>query len=341
MDKISVIICCYNTADTLDRCFDSLKKQTYGFDNLECIFVDDGSTDNGDTLCKLQSFERMNEDNVIVVACEENGRLGTASNIGLMYASGKYLQFLDADDELVDSALEDLHKLAEDNQADIVQYCHTLIMGDIKQVNPPRKKGLFVIETDEQRIPFLNSSLVTYGRTNKFYRLDFVKEVGSSFAEHLVYEEPKFVYPLFLYAKRVLIIDTGYYLYYLHDNSIVTSQAGSNLLDHPNVQLQLLQDCMRRTDVYQRFRDVIALYFLWSYYCETIMFAGEYKGARLPLEYFSEMQEICRKLFPDWRKNPFIQELDDKTRALFDSIERRFLSQEELEGFIQMIIREC
>lgn len=335
--KISVIIACYNTADTLDRCFGSLLDQTYGFEHLQCIFIDDASTDDNATWTKLQEFERRFPDNVIVIHCEENGRLGTASNIGMKYADGKYLQFLDADDELKPEAFEHLHSIAEQNRTDIIQYCHTLILGDMRRVNPPCKTGLFEIKSKEDRVPFLDSSLVTYGRTNKFYNLDFVKRANVRFAEKLVYEEPLFVYPLFLYAKRVLLSDEGYYLYYLHDNSIVTSLAGSNLLDHPNVQMQVLYDCMKRKDVYEENRDVISLYFLWSYYCETVMFAGEYQDAVLPLEYFDLMQESCRRLFPDWRDNPLIQRVGKDIWDMLLSIDRRFGSQKELNDYIMEI----
>lgn len=42
---ISVIIPCYNTAQYLPQCMLSLEMQTLGFENLQCIFVDDASTD--------------------------------------------------------------------------------------------------------------------------------------------------------------------------------------------------------------------------------------------------------------------------------------------------------
>lgn len=45
-DKISVIIPCYNVQKYIMRCFDSIYSQTYGFENLEVILIDDLSTDN-------------------------------------------------------------------------------------------------------------------------------------------------------------------------------------------------------------------------------------------------------------------------------------------------------
>lgn len=58
MKKVSVIIPCYNVESFLDRCWNSLAYQTIGLENMECIFVNDCSTDNGKTSEKLHSIEK-------------------------------------------------------------------------------------------------------------------------------------------------------------------------------------------------------------------------------------------------------------------------------------------
>ena len=62
-DKISVIIPCYNVQKYIMRCFDSIYSQTYGFENLEVILIDDLSTDN--TWSILESLQRKYPKNVI------------------------------------------------------------------------------------------------------------------------------------------------------------------------------------------------------------------------------------------------------------------------------------
>ena len=52
MYKISIIVPVYNQEDTLQRAFDSIKNQSFGFENLEVIFVDDASTDNSANIIK-------------------------------------------------------------------------------------------------------------------------------------------------------------------------------------------------------------------------------------------------------------------------------------------------
>lgn len=331
--KVSIVIPCYNVADDVYKAWNSIKKQTYGVDNLQCIFVDDGSTDDGKTKEILHLIEKECPDNVVVIESDENRGPGGAINLGLMYASGIYMQILDADDELVADAVEKLVDIAEKYDTDIIQFNHILVLGDERRENKVSKGNKIInIDCHEKRIGFLNSTIVTYGCTNKFYRLDLIKKTGVHFAEKSVYEEPLFVYPLFLYAQNVYLLEEGLYIYYLHPNSIVTSKIGKRLLDHPKVQLLLLEDCLHRKELYEEYKDVIGCYFLWSYYCETIFFASEHADSFIPLEYFKEMQMICRKLYPDWKKN---QQINGKQMIdILNTTDHNYASQEELNDFI-------
>jgi glycosyltransferase involved in cell wall biosynthesis len=131
--KISIVIPCYNVADYLDRCWASLKAQTIGLENLECIFVNDGSTDAGKTWAKLQALEADAPESVIIINLEQNVGLGEARNIGISHATGIFLEFLDADDELPPITCKRLFDLATDTDADIIQFNHLYILGDEKR----------------------------------------------------------------------------------------------------------------------------------------------------------------------------------------------------------------
>ena len=336
--KISIVIPCYNAADSIYTTWGSIKRQTYGIENIEAIFVDDASTDDGATLSKLMEIEQEAPQSVIVIPSEKNGGPGGAVNSGIEYASGDYLQIVGADDELADDAMEKLYAIAVENDTDIIQYNHTLILNGNRKVNMVSVGNkLICIDDHDSRISFLNATSVTYGCTNKFYKMDLIRSTGVKFAENVVYEEPLFVYPLFLYAKRVYFYEEGLYYYYLHPNSIVTSKIGKKILDHPKVQLMVLADCMNRTELYEEYKDVIACYFLWSYYCETLFFAVENPDSILPLNYFTEMQNVCKKLFPDWRDNPQIRRTSKETIQLLESIDKTFTTQNELDKFIHEV----
>ena len=118
-DKISIIVPCYNVSDYLLNCFDYIKKQTYGFDNLEVIFVDDISSDN--TWNLLESLRNDYPNNVKIFKLDKKGNSGGARNKGIDNCSGKYLTFVDADDFIHPMMLEIFYKQMLIDDYDIVQ----------------------------------------------------------------------------------------------------------------------------------------------------------------------------------------------------------------------------
>jgi glycosyltransferase involved in cell wall biosynthesis len=112
---VSVIIPCYNSARFIEETVDKLMLQTYA--NLQVILIDDGSTDNTyDMLCNLsQKYNKVN-----CIKCT-NGGLSAARNKGLAIATGKYIQFLDADDYLHQEKIKEQVSFLEQNpMADLV-----------------------------------------------------------------------------------------------------------------------------------------------------------------------------------------------------------------------------
>lgn len=91
---VSVILPCYNYGHLIGATIQSLQTQT--FTNWECVVVDDGSNDN--TIDVVEGFAYT--DNRIKVVRQENGGLAAARNTGLWQITGRYVQFLDADDLL-------------------------------------------------------------------------------------------------------------------------------------------------------------------------------------------------------------------------------------------------
>ncbi len=90
--KVSIIIPVYNVQAYLKKCLESLLNQTIS--NFEVICIDDGSTDNSPAI--LHQFE--NRDSRIIIKRQANQGAGAARNLGLRFAKGEYILFLDADD---------------------------------------------------------------------------------------------------------------------------------------------------------------------------------------------------------------------------------------------------
>lgn len=100
--KISVIVPVYNTEKYLHRCIDSILSQT--FTDFELLLIDDGSKDKSGAICD----EYAEKDSRVKVFHKENGGVSSARNAGLDNMRGGYLTFIDSDDWVDSSYLEDL-----------------------------------------------------------------------------------------------------------------------------------------------------------------------------------------------------------------------------------------
>ncbi|MEI6752100.1 MAG: glycosyltransferase [Paludibacter sp.] len=97
--KVSVIVPCYNQAQFLPETLDSVLAQTY--QNWECIIVNDGSTDNTESI----AIKYCNNDRRFKYVIKPNGGLSSARNAGITESKGDFLQFLDSDDILLPEKL--------------------------------------------------------------------------------------------------------------------------------------------------------------------------------------------------------------------------------------------
>lgn len=109
---VSTIIPAYNAAQHIRQCVDSVAKQGLESSCWECIIVNDGSTDS--TLVECDKISEQYPNNIKVIN-KPNGGVCSARNAGLRAASGKYVQFLDADDYLVSNAYKEVLKFEANN----------------------------------------------------------------------------------------------------------------------------------------------------------------------------------------------------------------------------------
>ena len=129
-DKISVIVPVYNVEDYLDRCINSIVKQTYK--NLEIILVDDGSTDSSYKICN----EWAKKDERIKVLHNKNEGVSKARNVGIDASTGDFIAFVDSDDYIEETMFEKLLDKQKTNNSDIV-FCR------VNQINNNKTKRIY------------------------------------------------------------------------------------------------------------------------------------------------------------------------------------------------------
>ena len=111
--EFSIIVAIYNTEIYLEDCINSVIEQDLDFkENVQLILVDDGSTDDSKEVALR--YQKQYPENIIVLS-KENGGPASARNLGLKYATGKFVNFLDSDDQLSKNTLKVVKKFFDGN----------------------------------------------------------------------------------------------------------------------------------------------------------------------------------------------------------------------------------
>lgn len=118
--KVSIIVPIYNSEKRLKKCLDSIINQTYK--NIELILINDGSSDNSLNIINNYEFNLVD----VKIINKENEGVSKARNIGINSSTGDYIMFLDSDDTLDSSAVEELINLTKNNNVDLIRYSYYL-----------------------------------------------------------------------------------------------------------------------------------------------------------------------------------------------------------------------
>ena len=195
---ISVIIPIYNTGDSAVKLLDKLTKQSY--ENLEIICVDDGSKDGSFDLVAefIRQSELKNKNLNMTILRQKNQGAAGARNLGLKKASGKYVTFIDSDDEVEKTHIEDLLKSLEKDPRNALSVCGYVY----RRLRMQTEKNFFTNEiwTGLEEVNFrayilslLASDGRMYAAINKMFRLSVIKKakvefpVGWDFAEDTMF----------------------------------------------------------------------------------------------------------------------------------------------------------
>lgn len=117
--EFSVVMAVYNVEPFLREAVDSLIQQDFGFEKIQLIMIDDGSTDGSGAIC--DEYAAQYPENVMVIH-KENGGVSSARNEGLKYATGRYLNFMDSDDKMSINTMSEVYKffIEHENETDVV-----------------------------------------------------------------------------------------------------------------------------------------------------------------------------------------------------------------------------
>ena len=139
--KISVIVPIFNGEKYLRRCIESILKQTYK--NIELILINDGSEDKSLAICE----EYKKNDKRIIIINKENEGVSIARNIGIEKATGELISFVDADDYLEITFLQELFDMMKKYNTEYITCGYNRVYDNhIEQVNNDLKEILMTAD---------------------------------------------------------------------------------------------------------------------------------------------------------------------------------------------------
>ena len=211
--KISVIVPIFDCYDYIDRALTSIINQSYK--NLEIIIIYKKCRELKSSYKKIKAF--MNKDKRVKVYFQRSAGISNARNLGLAKATGEWLYFVDADDELDENAIKKL-----------VQFCNisNFIIGGEEKIHKDFKqvfstgKDCYCPKLSFADFIFLFNNYHLYSLHNKLYKKDLIKH---GFLKNINYAEDYLFNLEYLFSVKnfVAVASVGYYYFYKHrPNSI-------------------------------------------------------------------------------------------------------------------------
>lgn len=246
-DLISIVIPVYNAEKTICRCAESLLQQTYT--NIECIFIDDGSTDHSSEM-----ISHYLTDPRAKYMYQHNKGVSSARNEGIKAAAGKYIMFVDSDDCIESNACEKLISAYSQAAVELVVCGLNIYRGGILLRTPHLDRGVVSLN---QYQTYWNLRRINLGPCNKLY---LKEKITSLFDESLsLGEDTKFVLDYLRNCDNVHIISDCLYNVYLDNDASLNRKYRDDRLDMlisvRQYECQWLKERYRTDDIHQIYEE--------------------------------------------------------------------------------------
>lgn len=213
--KISVIIPVYNMQEEITK---NLKKIIMQKGNFEFIVVDDGSKDNSfDECSKIAQTDKR-----VKVFHIENQGAGGARNYGISRANGKYLYFPDADDSLVENALDTMYEEIEKSRADLLVFGYKSIRRNGEVISEKTYREIefeaeYVRNNYSDYFSMISKYSIQGAPWNKLFSASVVKENEIVFPLLRRHQDEAFIGRYMNHCKAVKFIPNRLYIYNLNE----------------------------------------------------------------------------------------------------------------------------
>ena len=310
MAKLSIIVPIYNVEKYLAKCLDSLIYPD--LEDYEIIAVNDGSTDSSGELLSRIAAEHPA---LIQTVSTPNGGLGHARNVGLAYASGDYVMFVDSDDSLKKNAVPEILALL-DGSFDILIFDFVSLNEEGRQFSRSHgcaREGTFTLaEYPELLFDMPNAC-------NKIWRRRLFTDTGIRFPGRLWFEDLATSPKLYLRCGAIRYVRQDWYLYLQRSGSITNNKAPARNLEMLTVIDSVLR-YYRENGAYEQYKSQLEY---MCFYHELLTSSTRVNQ----IEPLSPIQDALLddflSRFPDFKENPYVRQMPSKYKLRTDLILRK------------------
>ncbi|WP_312767486.1 glycosyltransferase [Epilithonimonas sp.] len=218
---VTISIPIFKCEDFIENCLLSIKGQSYK--NIEVILVNDKTPDNSFAIVEKFIDDHRLSQNWSIVDLEENSGLSVVRNRGIEKAKGKYIFFVDSDDEIFPDAIEKLVEKAEETKAEIT-------MGEVQGITLPslENKDVFpihvkkdVLAGNHEILRELVNGGFAISSWNKLILIDFLRSNNLYFTKGLYAQDSLHTFEMGLYLEKIAFLRQKTYKYFLHQGSVI------------------------------------------------------------------------------------------------------------------------
>lgn len=291
MIKVSAIIPVYNTSKYLDKCIESVLKQT--LDNIEIIIINDGSNDNSDEIIN----KYLNNKSIRYYNRKNHG-IGATRNFGIENAHGKYICFIDSDDYVDELMFEKMYNRCENDKLDVLicdYYENYEKQNKIKKINlisfgntTLNKKPNLIID-------------INLSPWNKMYRKKLFDNQSIRFPIDLKYEDMPFVLKTFKEADKIGKINEAFNYYLIRDNTETTTM-DRRVFDIFDI-LDIIRNYFSDNRELKKYIDTLIVCKITTY---TVQQRNQ-KDKNIRDEFISKAFKYLKTYVPDYKNNMYFK----------------------------------
>nr|WP_263393889.1 glycosyltransferase [Streptococcus sp. Marseille-Q6470] len=306
-EKISIIVPVYNVEAYLERCVESILKQTYT--NFELLLINDGSTDTSGELCDKLALR----DQRIRVIHKENGGLSAARNTGIDHASSDLIGFIDSDDYIDEDMYETLYRHLRESNADLSMCGHYDVFHQIPEEQVSEIQT-WELSSEEAIKMVMEAKVLSVTAVNKLYKKELFNQLR--FEVGKIAEDAFIMIRLLDQCQKVVATNEKKYYYVHRENSITTQKFSLKFL---NVIEAYEQNAKIVSDKYPNLKYQADTRICWAYFyvLDRLLKDEEYKDEKLEIELIQYLKKNKRfilnnSLFNSKRKLSFMALLINK-----------------------------